>query len=66
MSQKDPPLEQLLPVELRLLILEAELERLESDARWVELRRKEVMEEIQCCHEALEQKRKRSLLRRVK
>jgi hypothetical protein len=66
MSQKDPPLEQLLPVELRLLILEAELERLESDARWVEQRRREVMEEIKCCHEALEQKRKRSLLRRVK
>jgi hypothetical protein len=66
MSQEDPPLEQLLPVELRLLILEAELERLESDARWVEQRRKEVMEEIACCHEALEQKRKRSLLRRVK
>ena len=66
MSQKDPPLEQLLPVELRLLILEAELERLESDGRWVEQRRNEVTAEIKCCHEALEQKRKRSLLRRVK
>lgn len=66
MNQDDPPLEQLLPIELRLLILEAELDRLESDARWLEQRRKEILEEIEVCRAALDQKRRRSVLRRVK
>jgi hypothetical protein len=66
MSGKEPPLEDLLPIELRLLILESELERLESDARWVEQRRREVLAEIENCHEMLAEKRRRSLLKRVK
>lgn len=66
MNQDDPPLEQLLPIELRLLILEAELDRLESDARWLQQRRKEILEEIEVCQTALDQKRRRSVLRRVK
>ncbi len=66
MSGKEPPLEDLLPIELRLLILESELERLESDARWVEQRRREVLAEIDSCHEMLAEKRRRSLLKRVK
>jgi hypothetical protein len=66
MSQKDPPLEELLPIELRLLILEAELDRLESDARWVEQRKKEVLEEIESCNATLNARKRRCLLRRVK
>jgi hypothetical protein len=63
---KEPPLEELLPIELRLLILESELERLESDARWVDQRRREVLEEIEACNELLVEKRRRGRLRRVK
>ena len=66
MNQDDSCLETLLPIELRLLILEAELERLESDARWVEQRRQEVLDEIQSCRDALAAKRRRCGLRRVK
>ncbi|UCF39159.1 MAG: hypothetical protein JSU96_10100 [Acidobacteriota bacterium] len=65
-SQDDPPLEQLLPIELRLLILEAELERLDSDARWLQQRRAEVLDEIESCNEALSERRRRSVLRRIK
>lgn len=63
---KEPPLEELLPIELRLLILESELERLESDARWVEQRRREVLEEIEDCNSVLAKRRRSSVLRRVK
>ena len=63
---KEAPLEELLPIELRLLILESELERLESDARWVEQRRSEVLEEIEACNALLDKKRRHNLLRRVK
>lgn len=66
MSQEDPPLDDLLPLELRLLILEAELERLESDARWVQQRKDEVLEEIEACNERLNKRRRRKVLRRVK
>jgi len=66
MSDKEPPLEELLPIELRLLILESELERLESDARWVEQRKREVLAEIESCNEMLAQKKRRCVLRRVK
>ena len=66
MSGKEPPLEELLPIELRLMILESELERLDSDARWVEQRRQEVLSEIESCNELLAEKRRHSLLRRVK
>ena len=66
MSQGRVPPEASLPIELRLLVLEAELERLESDARWVEQRRREVVEAIQICHEALAEKRSTCRLRRVK
>jgi hypothetical protein len=63
---KEAPLEELLPIELRLLILESELERLESDARWVEQRRSEVLEEIEACNTLLAKKRRQNVLRRVK
>lgn len=63
---KESPLEELLPIELRLLILESELERLESDARWVEQRRREVLDEIEACNTLLDKKRRQNVLRRVK
>lgn len=66
MRGKEPPLEDLLPIELRLLILESELERLDSDARWVEQRRREVLGEIEKCQGVLAEKKRRSLLKRVK
>jgi hypothetical protein len=66
MSQQEPPLEQLLPVELKLRILETELERLEADARWVQQRRREILQEIDACNEVLDAKRRRCLLRRIK
>jgi len=66
MNRKDPPLEELLPIELKLRILEAELERLEADAQWVELRRQEVLGEIDSYTELLASKRRRSVLQIVK
>jgi hypothetical protein len=66
MKRKVPPLEELLPIELKLRILEAELERLDADARWVEERRSEVLEEIDSYSELLASKRRRSVLQIVK
>lgn len=63
---KEAPLEELLPIELRLLILESELERLESDARWVDQRKREVLDEIEACNALLSKKRRQHVLRRVK
>jgi hypothetical protein len=59
-------LEELLPIELKLRILEAELERLNADAHWVEQRRREVLEEIDSYTELLASKRRRSVLQIVK
>ncbi len=66
MNRKEPPLEELLPIELKLRILEAELERLDADAHWVEQRRQEVLEEIDFFAELLVSKRRRGLLQIVK
>ncbi len=66
MSQGETSLEQLLPLELKLRILEGELDRLESDARWLEKRRAEVIEDIQACTRELQQRRGRSDIKRVK
>lgn len=66
MTRREPPLEELLPIELKLRILEAELERLESDAEWVELRRREVLDEIDSYTELLASKRRRGVLHVVK
>jgi hypothetical protein len=66
MSRREPPLEDLLPIELKLRILEAELERLEADANWVEQRRREVLEEIDSYTELLASKHRRSVLQLVK
>ena len=66
MSRREPPLEELLPIELKLRILEAELERLEADADWVEQRRLEVLREIDSYTELLASKRRRGVLHVVK
>lgn len=65
-DEEDRTLEDLLPLELRMLILQAELERLESDARWVEERRRQVEAELDECRSLLNRRQRRTLLRRVK
>jgi hypothetical protein len=62
MSRGKPSLEELLPIELKLRILEAELDRLEADARWVEQRRQEVLKEIDSYSELLVSKRRKTVL----
>lgn len=57
MSQSETTLEQLLPLELKLRILEGELDRLESDARWLEKRKSEVIQEIELCQKELHLRR---------
>lgn len=66
MSRKKSQFEELLPIELKLRLLEAEMERLASDAHWIEQRRKELQEEIVYFQNQLHEKRRRSVLRRVK
>ena len=66
MSREQPPLDQLLPIELKLCILEKELERLESDIQLLTERRKELLEEIETCNRVLNTKRRRAILRRIK
>jgi hypothetical protein len=66
MTYREPPLEELLPIELKLRILEAELDRLDSDARWVEQRRQEVLKEIDSYSQLLASKRRKKVLHVVK
>lgn len=66
MSQKDPRFDQLLPIELKLRILEAELERLESDFRRIEDRREQILREIRVCNTQLASEKRKMVLRRVK
>ena len=66
MSQGETSLEQLLPLELKLRILEGELDRLESDARWLEKRRAEVVEDIQACKKELMIRRSKTEIKRIK
>ena len=66
MSRKDSSFEELLPIELKLLLVQAELDRLESDARWIEQRRQEILREIDHYKCLLSHKRRQAALRRVK
>ena len=66
MSQSESSLEQLLPLELKLRILEGELDRLESDARWLEKRKTEVLEDIQACKKELLLRKSQAALKRIK
>ena len=66
MNQGESSLEQLLPLELKLRILEGELDRLESDARWLEKRKSEVQQDIELCKKELLQRRSNSGFKRIK
>jgi hypothetical protein len=66
MKVDDPSLDQLLPMELKLRILEREMERLDSDISVLQQQRDELSKEINCCNEILESKRRRANLKRVK
>lgn len=66
MKRKEPDFEDLLPVELKLRLLEAELDRLNSDLSWLERRRDEVTKEMQYYEKLLHRGRRRSVLHRVK
>ncbi len=66
MNQGESSLEQLLPLELKLRILEGELDRLESDARWLEKRKSEVIQDIELCKKELLQRRSNSGFTRIK
>lgn len=66
MSRKDASFEELLPIELKLLLVQAELDRLDSDARWIEQRRQEILREIDHYKGLLSNKRRQAVLRRVK
>jgi hypothetical protein len=66
MKRKEPDFEDLLPIELKLRLLESELDRLNSDLSWLEQRRDEVTKEMQYYEKLLHRGRRRSVLRRVK
>ena len=66
MSQSETSLEQLLPLELKLRILEGELDRLESDSRWLEKRKAEVIHDIDSCKKELLQRRTKADIKRIK
>ena len=66
MNQSETSLEQLLPLELKLRILEGELDRLESDARWLEKRKAEVIQDIDSCKKELLQRRHKTGINRIK
>ncbi len=66
MNQGESSLEQLLPLELKLRILEGELDRLESDARWLEKRKSEVQQDIESCKKELLQRRSNAGFKRIK
>lgn len=66
MSQRDIDFEQSLPLELKIRVLQAELDRLESDFRWLRERKLELQKQIHRCEEELSKTRRRQALRRVK
>ena len=66
MNRKDPEWEESLPTELKLRLLEVELDRLDSDARWLDQRRQEVIEQMLYYRSLLSRARPQRTLRRVK
>ena len=59
-------MEESLPTELKLRLLEVELDRLDSDARWLDQRRQEVIEQMLYHRSLLSRARPQRTLRRVK
>jgi hypothetical protein len=66
MKRKNPDFEDLLPIELKLRLLEAEMGRLDSDLSWLQERREEISKEMQYYEKLLTKTRSRHVLRRVK
>ncbi len=66
MSAEDLEFEELLPLELKVRLLESELERLDSDLEWMQERRSEIQEEIGYYTKLLSKSRHRKNLRLVK
>jgi hypothetical protein len=66
MKGKYPDFEAALPIELKLRLLESELERLNADMAWLRQRQDEVAKEITYYEKLLLKSCRRNLLRRVK
>lgn len=66
MSQRDSGFEETLPLELKLRVLQAELDRLDSDLKWLATRRLEVQQQIDAYEKQLSRNHRRQVLRRVK
>lgn len=66
MKRKHTEFEDLLPIELKLRLLQAETDRLDSDLQWLEQRKQEVSEEIRYYEKLLFKSRHERRLRRVK
>ncbi len=66
MNRQDLELEEVLPLELKLRVLQAELDRLESDFNWLSQQKEEIEQQIVAYQKKLSRTRRRGLLRRVK
>ena len=66
MKQKHLSLEDTLPIELRIRILQAELEQIELDLSRLNQSQSRIVEEIDHYQDLLAQSKRHSLLRRVK
>ena len=66
MSQRDSDFEENLPLELKLRVLQVELDRLDSDLKWLNERRCEVLQQIEDYEREISRTERRKVLRRVK
>ncbi len=66
MKQKHLSLEDTLPIELRIRILQAELEQIELDLSRLNQSQSQIVEEIKHYQDLLAESKRHSLLRRVK
>jgi hypothetical protein len=66
MSQRDSDFEENLPLELKLRVLQVELDRLDSDLKWLNERRCEVLSQIEDYEKEISRTERRKVLRRVK
>lgn len=66
MNRENLELEEVLPLELKLRVLQAELDRLESDFNWLSQQKEELEQRIVAYQKKLSRTRRRSLLRRIK
>ncbi len=66
MKQKHLSLEDTLPIELRIRILQAELEQIELDLSRLSQSQSRIVEEISHYQDVLAESKRHSLLRRVK